>query len=267
MSPHAFREYIFSWWKENRRDLPWRHTHDPYRIFVSEIMLQQTQVSRAILKYNEFLSLFPRISDLAQSPLGDVLVAWKGLGYNRRALFAQKTAVEIVKKYHGVFPNDPIQLMTLPGIGVYTSQAICVFAYKMDLPLVDTNIRKIITHFFYDDVAQKEKDIEKKALEILPKDRSWEWHQALMDFGALELSKLLPKTKSVKGKIPFRETDRFIRGKIIDVLREGTYLEKKLLAILLDLTKRDEQAVTKNLQMLTKEGLIAFKSGTYRLGV
>lgn len=266
MSPHAFREYIFSWWKENRRDLPWRHTHDPYRIFVSEIMLQQTQVERVITKYHEFLSLFPSITKLAEAPLSGILVAWKGLGYNRRALFVQKTAIEIVKKYEGVFPRDPIVLRTLPGIGVYTSQAICVFAYNMDLPLVDTNIRKIITHFFFEDVAQKEKVIEATAHNILPKGKSWEWHQALMDFGALELSKLLPTARRTKGKILFKDTNRFIRGKIIDVLREGTYPERKLLAKLLDLTKRDEEILIKNLQLLVKEGLISVLNGKYALG-
>ena len=266
MNPHEFQKYIFSWWVTYRRNLPWRHTHDPYKIFISEIMLQQTQVERVIAKYHEFLSSFPRATILAQAPLSGVLIAWKGLGYNRRALFARKAAVEIVKQYDGVFPRNPTQLMKLPGIGVYTSKAICVFAYQMDLPLVDTNIRKIITHFFYNDVIQNEKEIEKKALELLPKGKSWEWHQALMDFGALELPSLVPKTARGKGKIPFKDTNRFIRGKIIDVLRERSFPENELLVILSDLTKRDEETLVKNLQSLIKEGLVSIRNGKYGLG-
>ncbi|MBI5613702.1 hypothetical protein HY947_02150 [Candidatus Gottesmanbacteria bacterium] len=266
MNSREFQQHIFSWWEKNRRNLPWRHTHDPYRIFISEIMLQQTQVERVTAKYHEFLARFPRISDLASAPLRDVLVLWKGLGYNRRAMFAQKTALDIVKKYYGVFPKDPALLMTLPGIGVYTAKAVCVFAYKMDLPLVDTNIRKIITHFFYNDVVQKEKEIEKKALELLPKGKSWEWNQALMDFGALELSKLLPKAKSKNRSIPFKDTNRFVRGKIIDALRERSYRKKELLSLLSELTHRTDEVLEKNLQSLIKEGLVAVINGEYSLG-
>jgi A/G-specific adenine glycosylase len=136
----------------------------------------------------------------------------------------------------------------------------------MDLPLVDTNIRKIITHFFYNDAVQKEKIIEQKALKILPKDRSWEWHQALMDFGALELPKLLPKKKTVKEQVPFRNTHRFIRGKIIDLLRDGVYPKRKLFLKLKDMTKRDRKVIAKNLQSLLGEGLVVFEKEKYQLG-
>ena len=227
---HQFQQSIFSWWGENRRDLPWRRTCDPYRIFISEVMLQQTQVSRVLPKYTEFLRVFPTVFDLAQASPAHILRIWKGMGYNRRALYLFRAAKTIVGEYQGKFPKSEKELIKLPGLGRYTARAILVFAYEKDVPLVDTNIRQIITHFFFNDKPQKESDIEDVARQLLPKGKSWEWHQALMDYGALAMKSEKLKVKNVKkAAVPFKESDRFYRGRIVNRLRDGAIPEQELI--------------------------------------
>ncbi len=254
---HSFQKHILSWWKKNKRDLPWRQTRDPYRILVSELMLQQTQVSRVVPKYHEFLKRFPAVSDLAGASPAEVLRFWKGMGYNRRALYLHNTAKKIVSEYNSTFPVSEKQLSGLPGLGIYTVRALLVFAFEKEVPVIDTNIRKIITHFFFDDIPQKENAIEDVAVQLIPRGKSWEWHQALMDYGAIELrrAKLNRPERSRRATTPFRhaklnrpersqrvehpersrratqpfkETKRFYRGRIIDRLREGAVEERIL---------------------------------------
>lgn len=199
---------------------------------VSEVMLQQTQVSRVISKYEEFLHSFPTVSALAQGSPSQVLKIWKGMGYNRRALYVLKAARIICDEYNGHFPTNYELLTKLPGLGTYTARAILVFAYAQEVPLVDTNIRQIITHFFFKDQPQKESVIEEVAGQLVPSGKSWEWHQALMDYGALELrNKPINKytNKQIK-TIPFRESNRFYRGRIIDQLRQGSVSRNKCIA-------------------------------------
>lgn len=249
-----FREMIFSWWKNNRRDLPWRTTSDSYRIAVSEIMLQQTQVSRVLPKYKEFLKAFPTLHRLAQASPAQVLRLWKGLGYNRRALFIHKLATTVEEKYSGKFPQTLQELTKLPGLGNYTARALLVFSYRKDVYLIDTNIRRIIVHYFYNGSAQNERKIVEVAEQLLPKGKSWEWHQALMDFGALAMKGV--HTSNKKKAKPFRGSNRFVRGRIVDILREASVPEAKLVNQMLneyDIQKSDTQG---NILRLVKEGLI-----------
>lgn len=218
---------ISSWWEDHCRILPWRQTRDPYRVFVSEVMLQQTQVLRVIPKYNEFLEVFPDVQSLAKASTADVLRMWKGMGYNRRALFLHRAAIEIVETYHGVFPTSEQLLSKLPGVGTYTARAILVFAYEQDIAMVDTNIRKIITHFFFNGRPQKEKTIQAVADQLLPKGKFWAWHQALMDYGAIALPRNRPEQRRGTS-IPFRESNRYYRGRIVDALREGSKTANEL---------------------------------------
>lgn len=253
---------IFDWWKDNRRDLPWRETHDPYKILVSEIMLQQTQVSRALPKYQEFLANFPDIGALAHARTSEVLKVWKGMGYNRRALYLKKTAEAVVDTYQGIFPKTEEVLRTLPGLGRYTARAILVFAYKYDVAMVDTNIRQIIVHFFFGGKPQKEKVIEDIADQLVPPGLSWEWHQALMDYGALELSKLkrsTPRKKPTKKTVAFRDSKRFIRGKVLDELRTTSIDERALIEQFVKLYGKTEYYLQSILADLYSEGLIAKK--------
>jgi A/G-specific adenine glycosylase len=244
-----FQGHIFSWWERNKRDLPWRHTHDPYKILVSEVMLQQTQVPRVLGRYREFIERYPTVNSLAKASTADVLKIWRGMGYNRRALYLKKAAAV------GKIPKTEKELMKLPGVGKYTARAICVFAYKKNIAAVDTNIRQIITHFFFHDKPQKEKVIQNVADQLLPIGKSWEWHQALMDYGALEMPKLKIKKIKKSDGIPFKETNRYFRGRIIDVLRAGPIDE--------DILLQDFSAFSIN--GLIKEGLVERKKGVLGL--
>lgn len=257
-----FRKIIFDWWQTHRRDLPWRRTHDPYKIFVSEVMLQQTQVLRVIPKYVEFTETYPTASSLAKAPVADVLRIWKGMGYNRRALYLKRAAEAVVNDYGGRFPKSEKELRKLPGLGTYTAAAILVFAYGENVALVDTNIRQIITHFFFHDKKQKEKIIQEVADALVPAGKSWEWHQALMDYGALELKKV---PGAVKKQKPFKDSDRFYRGRIIDRLREGNVRDFILLKELQHAYDKPEDDLLRIVESLIKDGLVEREKGTLQL--
>jgi A/G-specific adenine glycosylase len=241
-----FQKYIFHWWKFHKRDLPWRHTHDPYKILVSEVMLQQTQVLRVIPKYREFIQRYPTANSLAKASTADILRIWKGMGYNRRALYLKKAA-EI-----GKFPKNEKKLANLPGIGKYTARAILVFAYKQDVSLVDTNIRQIITHFFFQDTPQKESVIADMADKLLPRGKSWDWHQALMDYGSSELKK---NSRIIKKQKKFIGSNRYFRGKLMDILRKGPVREHTIV-------KDFSQSIIEGLE---KDGLIMRSHGNVLL--
>ena len=139
-----FQIHILDWYTKYQRDLPWRKTRDPYKILISEIMLQQTQVSRVIPKYESWIQKFPTVESLANARVSDVLKFWSGLGYNRRALNLKKTAEIIMRDFEGKFPQDEKLLRSLPGIGIYTSRAVLCFAFDHQIAVVDTNIKKVI---------------------------------------------------------------------------------------------------------------------------
>lgn len=255
-----FQSMIFTWWKGNRRDLPWRHSRDPYNIAVSEIMLQQTQVLRVIPKYSEFIEEYPTIYHLANASAASVLRMWKGMGYNRRALYLHTMAKMIVEKYNGKFPTNAKLLAQLPGLGIYTTRAILVFAYKKDIACVDTNIRKIITHFFFDDKPQKDSVIQQTADRLVPTGKSWEWHQALMDYGSLEMKDVkYQMINSKKKSVPFRQTNRFYRGRIIDMLREKNYPEMNIIGNIHNQYKKQEHEIQSIINGLIQDGLVERK--------
>ncbi|OGG11577.1 hypothetical protein A2Z00_05085 [Candidatus Gottesmanbacteria bacterium RBG_13_45_10] len=258
-----FQSTIFRWWETNKRDLPWRHTHDPYNILVSEVMLQQTQVPRVIAKYREFIERYPTVNSLALASPGSVLRAWKGMGYNRRALYLQKAARAIVERYKGIFPRNEQELRELPGLGTYTARAILVFAFKQNVSMVDTNIRQIITHYFFNDSPQKEKVIQITADQLLPKGKSWEWHQALMDYGALKFHEVkMKRPEQSRGTtIPFKNSNRLFRGRIVDRLREEDIKERKLIDEFASLYKKDDQFIRHIIEGLMKDGLISRRKG------
>jgi len=269
LSRHNIRKFqskIFDWWKTNRRDLPWRHIHDPYSIMVSEIMLQQTQVLRVTAKYREFIKRFPDVQTLARAKTSDVLRLWKGMGYNRRALYLSQSAKIISNRYENTFPSSEQQLSGLPGIGKYTARAIMVFAYKKDVAMVDTNIRKIITHFFFHDVKQSEKVIQDTADQLVPKSKSWEWHQALMDYGAAHTKSLLvSKSPSLSRKVSFKDSNRYFRGRIMDLLREKSWNIDELIGHEEKTHKRSKEFFIEIIQGLQKDGLVECSSATVGL--
>lgn len=226
----AFTVTVGQWWESNRRDFPWRDVADPYAILVSEIMLQQTQADRVVGKYNAFMRRFPTVDALAATRDGSVLRMWSGLGYNRRALNLKRAAEEILRAHDGVVPREEAALVTLPGIGVYTAKAIMAFAWNIDVAPVDTNIRRILVRHF-GKVA--ERDVQKFADTIMPEGSGSAWSSMLMDFGALVCTSRDPKCRllgmrhirehvPVSRQKPFRDSDRFWRGRIVEVLRGHT---------------------------------------------
>ncbi len=145
---NQFRRQVLSWYRKNQHDLPWRKTRDPYKILVSEVMLQQTQVERVKEKWPEFLKQFSTLKSLSLSPTAKVIQAWKGMGYNRRALYLQKTAQSVMEKYGGKFPQTLKELRTLPGVGEYTARALLVFAFEKSYIAPDVNVVRILYRSF-----------------------------------------------------------------------------------------------------------------------
>ena len=145
-----FREKVWAYYrKSGRHDLPWRAAITPYHILVSEVMLQQTQVSRCLVKYPEFIRTFPDFQALADASLTDLLRVWEGMGYNRRALALKTTAGQVMSRYEGVLPRDEQELQKLPGIGTATAAAIMAFAYNLPVVFIETNIRRAFIHCFF----------------------------------------------------------------------------------------------------------------------
>jgi A/G-specific adenine glycosylase len=187
-----FQTMIYDRYHANPRPMPWRETDDPYRILVSEIMLQQTQVERVKFKYVEFLEVFPTVFELAAAPLSDVLQVWQGLGYNRRAIFLKRCAEEIVTCYGGDFPRSVAELQSLPGIGPYTARAVAAFAFGIAEPLIETNIRTVYIHFFFHGgAAVNDREIMPLIEATLDQENPREWYYALMDYGGM-LKQTLP---------------------------------------------------------------------------
>jgi A/G-specific adenine glycosylase len=249
----SFVRKIWEWYGRNKRDLPWRDlaikddTERAYRVLVSEVMLQQTQVARVIGVYKKFLEKFPTLEDLAVAPNRDVLMAWRGMGYNSRALWLRDCARVIVMRSENVsnsiFPFEMDELMVLPGIGHYTAAAIRNFAFYLPTPCIETNIRKVLHTRFVGprnpDGTWKKGDryLLELAEEVLhvalaqPTTNSLtpntsDWHHALMDYGALALPKVR-STKKQKRKEPGRAVgsvyvpNRIFRGKIVEELRDA----------------------------------------------
>jgi A/G-specific adenine glycosylase len=210
-----FQNEVFSFYHSQGRSLPWRKTTDPYKILLSEYMLQQTQVSRVIHYYEKWITKWPTIIFLAGASRKNVLQAWMGLGYNSRGINLHRAAQKIVDDYDG----DVVQAMKhykdIPGVGKYTSRAVQIFATNADIVTVDTNIRRILIYRFQ--LAENIPDTELWTLaeQCLPHGSSRDWHNALMDYGALFLTSkktgIPPKTKQLR----FQGSDRQIRAKIL----------------------------------------------------
>jgi A/G-specific adenine glycosylase len=186
---------VLEWFAGHGRDLPWRQTRDPYRIMVSEIMLQQTQVDRVMPKYQAFLELFPSLEALAAAPTAEVIRAWTGLGYNRRAVNLQRAAQAVLDEHAGQFPRDLAALLKLPGIGPYTAGAIACFAFEQDVAFMDTNIRRVVQRLF----VGPEESLPADAMRLLalaqaalPPGQGWAWNQAIMELGALVCTAAAP---------------------------------------------------------------------------
>jgi A/G-specific adenine glycosylase len=261
-----FVEVVWGYYRRHgRRSLPWRLTTNPYRILVSEIMLQQTQVDRVIPKYIAFLKMFPSLATLARAPLGDVLREWQGLGYNRRAKMLHECAQTITNDYRGRLPRTHAELMKLPGIGHYTAGAILAFAYGEGVPIIETNIRMVFLHHFFRD-AHDVSDVEilKYVTRTLDNENARAWYYALMDYGA-HLKKIIPhqnsRSRHYTKQSPFQNSDRQIRGGIIRALTEKLCSKKSLRNALVF----PESRIELQLQKLIAEGMIVEKGNQFGL--
>ncbi len=180
----AFVRRLLRWYRAHKRDLPWRRTSDPYRILVSEIMLQQTQVDRVIPKYQEFLRRYPSIEALARASAGEVRETWYPLGYNIRPVRLHAIAREVLATHQGRIPDDRDALLRLKGVGPYTAGAVLSFAYRKPAPILDTNVRRVLQRVFYGLTTPRDPVLWRLAADILPPRSTYDFNQGLMDLGA-----------------------------------------------------------------------------------
>lgn len=255
MNIAAFKKTIWTYYKANKRNLPWRKTRDPYKILVSEIMLQQTQSYRVEPKYKSFSEKFPTVEVLAKAKLHDVLREWQGLGYNRRALYLKKCAETIAKDFSGKFPKDLNTLISLPGIGRATAGDIMAFAWNIPTAFIETNIRSVFIHFFFKDKEQvSDKDILPLVEATLDKINPREWYWALFDYGVLLKKSINPSRRSAH----YAKQSKFVgslrqkRAAILRLVLEKPRTKKEIQKKL----KYDNKTTSQILLALEKEGFI-----------
>jgi A/G-specific adenine glycosylase len=264
-----FQEQVWDYYKEHGRgSLPWRQPEvdgglDSYKIMVSEIMLQQTQVNRVIPKYQDFLATFPNIQILAQASFSDVLKVWSGLGYNRRAKFMLDAAKIISKDYKGLLPQSRDELIKLPGIGLNTAAAILVYAFNQSQVFIETNIRTVfIHHFFADEDRVSDKELLPYIQKSLDAEHPREWYWALMDYGSY-LKSVMPnpsrRSKHHTRQSVFEGSLRQLRARILRLLLEGKKTEEEIG------TEMKDERTGDALKSLAKDGLISFKNKHYYL--
>ena len=253
-----FRRLVYRFWHRYGRTLPWRLTHDPYHILVSEIMLQQTQVDRVVEKYAPFLAAFPDVETLARAPFSRVLGLWKGLGYNRRALALKRTGELVVERYGGVLPAEVEELVTLPGVGRATASAICAYAFNKPVVFIETNIRTVYLHFFFCGRAGvTDGELHPVIERTLDRRRPRVWYSALMDLGVV-VKKVFGNAGQRSAhhtvQTPFEGSRRQVRGKILKALLEGPAPGIAALARRAGVKPKRAQEVVVDLE---REGLIA----------
>ena len=296
---NAFSTALLRWYgKHGRSYLPWRMTRDPYRVIVSEFMLQQTQVERVLPKYEAFIARFPDVHALAQAPAADVLRLWKGLGYNSRAVRLQRLAREVELRFGGVFPRDAATLSELPGVGPYTVAAVRAFAFDEPDAAMDTNLRRIVHRVLFGvehpprATASK---LDAAAAELVPKRRAHDWNSAMMDLGATICTARAPKclvcpVRSHCAAAPldaaslaqlrvkhqprvkrerFEETARYARGRIVDALRDlpagGRISLLDLHAELQPLVSRTSEEFEALVAALARDGVVHVSGGEVAL--
>ena len=174
-----------AWFAREKRELPWRRTRDPYRIWISEAMLQQTRVDTVIPFYRRFLARFPTVRALASASIEDVLAAWSGLGYYRRARSLVEAARAVIERHAGRFPSSREELLELPGVGPYTAGAVASIAFDRPEPVVDGNVARVFSRWFGKDFGSNSSELWSLARALVPRKGAGDWNQALMELGAL----------------------------------------------------------------------------------
>lgn len=257
---------VYTYYAQNKRIFPWRENINPYRVVVSEIMLQQTQTDRVKYKFEHWLGRFPDFKSLAQAGTADVIRAWSGLGYNRRALALHALAQRVMLEFNGLLPEDPAELVTFKGIGVNTAGSIGAFAFNKPTIFIETNIRAVYIHHFF---TTQEKVHDKQLLPLIEatvdKINPRDWYYALMDYGVkLKKEQKNPSRKSAHHAVqsPFEGSERQIRGMILKVLGEfGNLSFDDLIATI----AREPRRIEKNLSDLVTEGFIKNNNDIFSL--
>jgi A/G-specific adenine glycosylase len=255
--PTPLQQDLLGWWAENGRDLPWRRSRDPWRVLVSELMLQQTGVPRVLSRYEPFLHRFPTAQSCARAPVGDVVRAWAGLGYNRRAVNLHRCARDVMERFDGRFPSDLASLLSLPGVGPYTARAVLVFAFGRDIGLIDTNAGRFVARAL-GGRALRPAEAQELATRFVPPGLGWEWGQAVFDLGAEICTRRSPSchgcpvrnhcrwfgagrpapdpvisSAGISGdQSTFAGSDRQGRGRLVDSLRAGPVLRSDLAEVM-----------------------------------
>ncbi|CAN5905159.1 A/G-specific adenine glycosylase [soil metagenome] len=237
---------LLGWFSRRRRELPWRHTRDPWAVLISELMLQQTQVTRVQPRYDAFLARWPTPAACAAAPLGDVIAAWAGLGYNRRAVALHRCAQVLTADHEGRLPADLVSLMALPGVGPYTARAVLAFAFERDdVGVLDTNASRVLARWSGRTLGRV--DAQTRADAAVPNGEGWAWNQAMLDLGATTCRSRRPDCEACPvsdwcawraagnpwpdpavgsagasgTQSRFEGSDRQGRGRLIDALRNG----------------------------------------------
>lgn len=266
------------------RDLPWRTSRDPWEILVSETMSHQTQLARVVPAWRGLIARFPTVADAAAAPVGALVDAWGGLGYNRRAVLLHRCATTVVEDHGGSIPDSLSALLALPGVGPYTARAILVFAFEQDTAVVDTNVGRILARWNGRSLNQAE--VQAKADELVPPGSAWEWNQALLDFGSTVCTKRLPACGTCPVSIHcswaglgpdpavssagistrqsrFAGSDRQGRGRLVSALRLRSVDVAELAEVMG--WPRDVDRARRVAQTVVTDGLARFNGSTYEL--
>ena len=296
-----FHDMLLGWYQTARRDLPWRRTSDPYRVLVAEFMLQQTQVSRVEPVFERFMARFPTVRALADAPAAEVIRAWSGMGYNRRAVNVHRTAMLICSDYGGVVPSDEETLRAFPGVGRYTAAAVACFGFGRRVAVLDTNVHRVLGRVNSGPMPMRASEAWRLAEESLPKDEpaAADWNQAMMDLGATICIARAPrcggcpvrticvsadafetagrawepKAVAERPKIPaYVGSSRYYRGRIVEALRtaEGSISIKELAGLVIsgsgdEAGGRFDERIARLVDSLDKDGLVRSSRGTVSL--
>jgi A/G-specific adenine glycosylase len=260
------RATVYDHFRNHGRTLPWRADFDSYHIFVSEVMLQQTQVERVAMKFKAFINRFPDFTALASAPLKEVLALWQGLGYNRRALNLKRAAEAVLREHGGALPATPEALSTLPGIGRATAASIVAFAFNLPTIFLETNIRTVLIHHFFNDATSvSDAELLPLAEALIDKRNPRKWYSALMDYGT-SLKKLHGNASRLSARYKtqgsFEGSRRQKRGKILKLLLDRNSLNVKQIA---DVLAIDSTVCDGILAELVKDGIISKARGRYRI--
>lgn len=279
----SIADALLDWGVPRLRDLPWRATRDRWAVLVSEVMAQQTQVSRVVPKWTQFMREYPTPADCASAPLSDLLRLWSGLGYPRRCRNLHESAKLMVSRHGGTVPSDLLELQRLPGIGPYTARAVLAFADGVDVAVVDTNVARVLARVSGQPLkARRSQEI---ADEVLPRGRAWEWNQVLMDFGAEVCTARNPDCASCpihdhcqwsdgddpatgsaltsKPQPRFDGSDRQARGRLIRRLAAGSLQRDEVVAVMS--LAGDEPRADRLLDSLVRDGLVVVDGEWCRL--